>query len=144
MSISNANTSTSERPQAEHIGWLPRAVYLLLASISLTLGLVGIILPGLPTTPFVLLTSYLLSKSSPRLRRRLLESKLFGSFLKDWQQHKGIRRSVKWRAVALIFIVVSATCWFSQMSPVLLAAVIVAACIGTVIVIALPVVDPES
>ena len=144
MRISNAEAPAPTRAEVEQVGWLSRIVYLLLAGTFLTLGLVGIILPGLPTTPFILLTSYFLSRSSPRLRRRLLESKLFGSFLKDWQKHRGIRRAVKWRAIVFVVIAVGVSCWFSRLSAVLLATILIAACIGIAIVVSLPVIDPET
>lgn len=128
----------------ERRGWLARGVYLALAGISLLLGVVGIVLPGLPTTPFILLTSYFLAKGSPRLRRRLLESRLFGSLLKDWQKHRGVHRAIKVRAVALIVIVVGATCWFSGLSTTLLVVIVFAACIGVGVVIALPEIDSSA
>lgn len=141
MSISNLRDASTPPIAAERSGGVMRVVYLLLAGVTLSLGVLGIVLPGLPTTPFILLTSWFLSKSSPRLRRRLLESRLFGSILQDWQQHRGIRRGVKYRAVALVVLLVAATCWFSNFSPVLLTVVVSAACVGVGVIVALPVVE---
>ena len=56
-------------------------IYLTLGLISLTLGLLGIITPGLPTTPFILLTAFLFAKSSPRLHQRLLNNKITGRYI---------------------------------------------------------------
>lgn len=56
-------------------------IYITLGLISLTLGLVGIVTPGLPTTPFILLTAYLFTKSSPRLLEKLKENKLTSKYL---------------------------------------------------------------
>ncbi|NOY28703.1 MAG: DUF454 domain-containing protein [Planctomycetes bacterium] len=50
------------------------------------LGIIGIALPGLPTTPFLLLTSFFLARSWPRMHQRLLASKLFGPVLRPWKQ----------------------------------------------------------
>lgn len=57
-------------------------LYIALGLISLTLGLLGIVTPGLPTTPFLLLTAFLFAKGSPRLHQKLLEHKLTGRYIK--------------------------------------------------------------
>jgi uncharacterized membrane protein YbaN (DUF454 family) len=67
----------------------------------------GAILPGLPTTPWVLLASYCFSKSSPRLERWLKRSPFFGRLVHDWEVHRGIRRPVKVFAVGMIVTVVT-------------------------------------
>ena len=56
-------------------------LYITLGLISLALGLIGIVTPGLPTTPFILLTGILFAKSSPRLHQRLLDNKLTGKYI---------------------------------------------------------------
>jgi len=56
-------------------------LYIALGMISLTLGLLGIVTPGLPTTPFILLTGVLFAKSSPRLHQKLLDNKLTGRYI---------------------------------------------------------------
>lgn len=56
-------------------------VYIILGFISLALGLVGIVTPGLPTTPFILLTGFLFAKSSPKLHKWLSENKITGYYL---------------------------------------------------------------
>jgi hypothetical protein len=69
----------------------------------------GAILPGLPTTPWVLLASACFARSSPRLQRWLRRSPVFGTLLRDWDEHRGIRRPVKWVAVCLVVPVVTAS-----------------------------------
>jgi uncharacterized membrane protein YbaN (DUF454 family) len=71
------------------------------------LAYLGVILPGLPATPWVLLASYCFARSSPRLERWLKRSPVFGRLLHDWHEHRGIRRPVKVLAVCLIVVVVS-------------------------------------
>lgn len=56
-------------------------LYLILGLISLTLGLLGIVTPGLPTTPFLLLTAFLFAKSSPKLHQKLLNNKVTGRYI---------------------------------------------------------------
>ncbi len=56
-------------------------IYLILGLISLALGLLGIVTPGLPTTPFLLLTAFLFAKSSPKLHQWLLDNKITGQYI---------------------------------------------------------------
>ncbi|VTU00599.1 Uncharacterized conserved protein OS=Janthinobacterium sp. (strain Marseille) GN=mma_3498 PE=4 SV=1: DUF454 [Gemmataceae bacterium] len=74
----------------------------------------GVLLPGLPTTPWVLLASYCFSKSSPRLERWLRRSPVFGPLLRDWVEHRGIRRPVKVLAVCLVATVVTLSIAFGR------------------------------
>ena len=60
---------------------MKRYIYVALGLITLSLGLLGIVTPGLPTTPFVLLTAFLFAKGSPRLHQKLLNHKLTGRYL---------------------------------------------------------------
>ncbi len=74
-----------------------RYVYIILGFISLGLGLLGIITPGLPTTPFVLLTGVLFAKSSPRLHQKLMDHKLTGKYIRrvnDGFSWKGLTVSI--------------------------------------------------
>ncbi|MCA9213575.1 MAG: YbaN family protein [Planctomycetales bacterium] len=79
-----------------------KALYICVAGICVLLGVIGIVLPGLPTTPFLLLASGLLAKSSPRLNHMLLTNKTIGPILQQWQQERTIKPAVKTRAVVLV------------------------------------------
>lgn len=57
-------------------------IYITTGSISLSLGILGIVTPGIPTTPFLLLTAYLYAKSSPRLYQKLIDHKVTGKYIK--------------------------------------------------------------
>lgn len=70
-----------------------------LAWISLGLGLVGIALPGLPTVPFVLLSTYAAARGSDRLHARLLADPRFGPMIRDWQARGAVSRRAKWMAL---------------------------------------------
>lgn len=71
-------------------------------AISLALGIIGIFLPILPTTPFVLLTAFCWAKSSDRLYQKLLRHHLFGKMIRDWQQHRAVPRRAKYLAISMM------------------------------------------
>lgn len=110
------------------------------AAATFVLAILGAVLPGLPTTPFLLLTSYCLVRSSKRLHGRLLEMRLFGPVLRDWQIHRGVQRGVKSRSIALIAVFVAATLWFSPLAAAAKVAVALLALCGVLVVARLPVV----
>lgn len=62
---------------------MKRYLYITLGLITLSLGLLGIITPGLPTTPFILLTGVLFAKGSPKLHQKLLDNKLTGRYIRQ-------------------------------------------------------------
>jgi hypothetical protein len=83
-----------------------RLLHLVLAALFMALATAGVFLPVLPTTPFLLLASWCLVRSSPRLHARLLASPLFGPLLLDWERHRGVRLHVKVSALAVLALVV--------------------------------------
>ena len=118
-------------------GWR-KTLYLLLAAVFLVLGLIGVVLPGLPTTPFVLLGSYFLLRSSHAFHQRLMASKLFGGILRDWHVHRGIRPHVRARAMAVVAIAVVASLVVTRPSlPITLAILALVAC-GLLVIWRLP------
>lgn len=115
-----------------------RIVYFACAGLFFALGVCGAVLPGLPTTPFLLLTSYFLVRCSPACNRALLRSRFFGPILRDWQQHRGVRGYVKAQAIGMVVLVVAASWYFSQPTPAMLTTILICAGIGIGIVICLP------
>ena len=87
-----------------------RKILLLIAGwLSLITGLIGIVLPLLPTTPFVLLAAVCFSRSSTRLHRWLRNHPWFGPPVRQWQQTRSVSRNIKTRALFLILISFSVT-----------------------------------
>jgi uncharacterized membrane protein YbaN (DUF454 family) len=82
------------------------------------LGILGIFLPLLPTTPFLLLTTACYAKSSKRLLKKLLDNRLVGKYITEYRQNRGIRKSIKiyvlsllWTTIALSIVFFADALW---------------------------------
>jgi uncharacterized membrane protein YbaN (DUF454 family) len=123
----------------------PRALRWLLwlaGTVSLGLGIVGVVLPGLPTTPFVLLAAACYARASPRLHRWLREHRFFGPMVRDWETHRSLTRRSKRIAQGSMLVMVGISAWGLRERPVLLAVVLVAALIGVWVVARIPTREP--
>ncbi|MEW8523216.1 MAG: YbaN family protein [Candidatus Thiodiazotropha endolucinida] len=83
---------------------LTRWAALILAYLFLALAVIGVILPGLPSVPFLLLAAWFAAKGSERLHRWLYAHPHFGKLLVDWEQQGAISRSSKVAAVILLIV----------------------------------------
>lgn len=88
-------------PPRRYSAWA-RGLYQLLALVSLGLGILGIFLPVLPTTPFILLAAWAASRSSPRLLAWLESHPMFGQMLRDWRRGGVVSRKAKWSATIVM------------------------------------------
>lgn len=77
-----------------------RHLYLIAGFLSLALGAVGILLPLLPTVPFMILAAFCFARSSPRLESKLLDHRQFGPHIRRWREHGAISRRGKKAALA--------------------------------------------
>ena len=137
----------SDQESDKQISGPIRLLFVLLGSGFLVLAWLGLVLPGLPGTPFLLLASYFWVRSSPRLHQWLLDSRYFGPLLRDWQDHRAVRPYVKTTALISMVLVVSLSIILGGFRGWLLAALVALALIGLVVVVRLPVVveaDPRS
>ncbi|MDH5631044.1 MAG: YbaN family protein [Gammaproteobacteria bacterium] len=80
-------------------------IFLILAYLFLALALLGIVLPGLPTVPFLLLSAWFAARGSARLHRWLYAHPHFGKLLNDWEQQKAVSRTSK--VIAVLMLVIS-------------------------------------
>jgi len=74
-----------------------------LGFISLGLGVLGIILPLLPTTPFMLLSAFCFYKSSQRLHFWLLNHRVFGKFIRNYKENRAIESKTKWFTLIILW-----------------------------------------
>ena len=76
-----------------------RLFWLLIGVVALAAASIGILLPLIPTTPFVLLAAFAFMKSSKRLHDWLLRHRVFGKLIADWRQYGAISRQAKWVSI---------------------------------------------
>lgn len=83
--------------------------YLLLVSglLFLALGILGALLPILPTTPFLILALSCFANSSPRFHQMLLNNQWFGAVLQQWEESRSISRASKIKAILVIMLTFS-------------------------------------
>ncbi len=81
---------------------LKKYIYISLGLIFVGLAFLGVFLPGIPTTPLILLSAWFFSKSSQRLEKWLKNNKTFGPLILNWEKYRGINRKSKIVAICLI------------------------------------------
>ena len=118
--------------------------YLLLGWFCLGLGAIGLFLPVMPTTIFVLVAAWAFARSSPRLHLWLREHQHFGESLRHWEDHRAMPRKAK--RIALLMLVVSYAVTAYLLGPFSIGAIVTGVCIiGVIIFIArIPVLQRES
>jgi len=79
-----------------------KIVFLVLAFLSLGIGVIGIVLPVLPTTPFLLLTLYLLSKSSTRYYNWLTNTSFYKKHIQSFHENRTMTFVQKWRLLLIV------------------------------------------
>jgi uncharacterized membrane protein YbaN (DUF454 family) len=103
--------------------------YLVLAWIALALGVIGIVVPGLPTTPFVLLAAWAAARGSTRLHRWLEAHRVFGPMIRDWQSQRAVTCRAKRAATltmglcAAIFFLTAPRWWMAASGSAIMAIV---------------------
>ena len=120
--------------------WM-RWVLIAAGFISLGLGITGVFLPGLPTTPFLILSTYCFAKASPRLHRWLLEHPTIGPPLKDWEANRSITRRVRFIALTSMTVMVLLATWIFRSNPWLMVVLLGSGALGALVVLRIKVRD---
>lgn len=89
------------------IKFLQKNIFVILGWLFTLLGIIGVILPLLPTTPFLIVALIFFSKSSPRFHQMLLNNPWVGPTLKQWEATKTLSRKTKYKAMLLIVVTFS-------------------------------------
>ena len=117
----------------ENVRKVRKYLYITAGCIATGLGAVGVVVPGLPTTPFVLLASWCFYKSSPELRAWLLASFL-GRYIKDYTSRGGLTTGRRLLAILLMAIMVTISIVFFIKALAVKIIVFIAGIIGFIVV----------
>jgi uncharacterized membrane protein YbaN (DUF454 family) len=90
-----------------------KALFTTLGFLFLGLGILGIFLPVLPTTPFLLLTAILFAKSSDRWYQKLITHPTLGSYILNFREHRSIPLKVKITTISLLWITIGCSALFA-------------------------------
>jgi uncharacterized protein len=115
-----------------------RPLFLVLGCLCVGLAGLGVALPLLPATPFLLVASCCFVRSSPRLARALREAPVFGGLIEDWERHRALTARVKGTALAVLGLGVTASVAISRPSAPMLALLVALAAVGAVVVLRIP------
>jgi len=96
----------------EHDSPLVRGLLLAAGVTCVALGVVGIFLPLLPTTPFMLLAAACFARSSQRFHERLLANRTFGPLILEWEKHRSLPRRTKLTAIVLMSLTLAVSIVF--------------------------------
>jgi uncharacterized membrane protein YbaN (DUF454 family) len=91
---------------------LVRAMFVVLGTLFVVLGIIGIVVPVLPTTPFLLLAAACFARGSQRCYEWLLANPASGPLIREWQQHRAIPWRTKIYAIALMSATLAASIVF--------------------------------
>ena len=126
---------------------LSRIVWFSFGFLSMVVGIIGIVIPGLPTTPLMILAAACFAKSSQKFYDWIINNRLFGEHVKNYREGKGIPKKSK--------PVILSTLWFFVLFAVLIAipdsappiskiSTLILAVIGTIFILRIPNLSDEK
>jgi len=113
-------------------------MWVVLGAVFLLLGVIGIFLPVLPTTPFVLLAAACFARGSQRFHEWLLGHPRFGPLVSDWQRYRSIPFRAKCLALSMMWASMGTTAWLLRARPIASAALLACAVGVSVWMVRLP------
>ena len=81
---------------------MKKVLFISIAITCVILGAIGVVVPVLPTTPFLLLAAFLFARSSPKMHKLLLENRVFGKYLSNYFNNKPI--PIKQKVISIFFV----------------------------------------
>jgi uncharacterized membrane protein YbaN (DUF454 family) len=110
-------------PPTPVTGW-KRPAFAVLGGGAFALALVGLLVPGVPTVPFLLASSYYLARSSPRLDERLRRTVLFGPILREWESQAALSTASKAKLAGLTITIVAVAVLLAPLTPITLGVIL--------------------
>lgn len=111
---------------------LARLLWTTAGTLSLAVGVVGIILPVLPTTPFVLIAAACYLRGSKRMYDKLVANKYFGSYLRDYMERRGLSKRATAVSITLLWALILLSVVFAT-NDLIIRAVLIAVAIAVTI-----------
>jgi uncharacterized membrane protein YbaN (DUF454 family) len=91
-----------------------KVLFIILGSVCVGLGVLGIFLPLMPTTVFLLLAAYFYSRSSDRFYNWLIGNRVFGTYIRNYREGHGMTLRHKVNAVSVLWVTVGISLWFLE------------------------------
>ena len=110
--MSGPEGGASKKPSAERVNsrsWFTRLLWNIAGTVFLGIGLIGIVLPVMPTTPFLLLAAACYLKGSAKMYEWMTRNRLFGRYLRDYMEGMGIPLRVKIASIGFLWLAISAS-----------------------------------
>ncbi len=132
--MTNTKKDFYYRPKTnQHNSPTVRWMFLILGWMFFALGIIGILLPVMPTAPFILLAAGCWARSSRRFHFWLINHKYFGEFVRDWEDRHAVPRFAKWLATIMMTISTSMLFYKLPEDSVWMAWVVAAICSGVAV-----------
>jgi uncharacterized membrane protein YbaN (DUF454 family) len=107
-----------------------RIALIIIGLVSLALGAIGVFVPLLPTTPFVLVSAFTFAKSSDRLHQWLVDHDVFGPLIADWREHGAISRRTKVISILSMVAILAISAFLAVPTHVIVIQAVVLSCSG--------------
>ncbi len=131
MTASDADKSELREQVRKNRSRFVKGLLVSLGSISVALGVLGVLLPLLPTTPFLLLAAACYARSSERFYVWLMTNRLFGQYIRDWRENRGIPIATKiWVITVMLGTMGTTAIFFVPLAPVRLLLLVIAASVS--------------
>ena len=122
---------------------LPRLLMLAGAWIACIMGCIGVFVPVLPTTPLLLLATFLFARSSPRCHAWICSTRVYQTYVEAFKQAGGIPAATKARILAVSFALLGASAYFVQKPAVWVVLGCVAVCLLYLMIVRIPTVPAK-
>lgn len=138
MPLPEDSPATTDAAPPPGLSRLQRTLLTAAGLLALFLGVLGIVLPGLPTAPFILLSAACLARSSPRLHQKLVTNRHLGPLVRDWEANRSLPLKIKCLSTSIMGGMVALSAWQFAGRPGLQALVLALGVVGCIVVWRIP------